>query len=363
LTNARRRLLFPLALTLALSACGKNAAEEKTESAVPEVTVTKVKKGEIAASLIVTGNLASLPNRDAKIAPLVPGRIARVSVVEGDRVAAGQELAELDSTLLREQERQTEAAVAQAQASLNNARIAEQREEGLLGRGISSRKEVEDARTAAAVAEATLKQAQAALATAKAQLERAIVRAPFAGTVVRRFVNAGEQVDGTAAQPVVEVADVNPLELLGTVPATRLGEIRTGEKFQVETNAASGSRFTAVVVSVLPAVDPATNNGTVRIRIENPSAALKLGEFLSVELPLRQRGPRLVLPRAAVYPDENGAPHVYKVNGDSTEFVPVEIGIQTRDAVEVLSGVNEGDTVVLTGGYGLPEKAKVRIRQ
>jgi RND family efflux transporter MFP subunit len=354
--------IFALVLSLSLAACSKRADDEKAESAVPEVTVTKVRKGEIAASLLVTGNLAALPNHDAKIAPLVPGRIARVSVVEGDRVAAGQELAELDSTLLREQEHQAEAAVAQAQASLNNTRIAEQREESLLGRGISSRKEVEDARTAAAVAEATLKQAQAVLATAKAQLERAIVRAPFAGTVVRRFVNAGEQVDGTAAQPVVEVADVNQLELLGTVPATRLGDIRTGEKFEFESSAASG-KLTAVVASVLPAVDPATNNGTVRIRIENPSGALKLGEFLSVDLPLKQRGPRLVLPRTAVYPDENGAPHVYKLSGDTTEFEPVEVGVQTKDEVEILSGVNEGDTVVLAGGYGLPEKAKVRIRQ
>ncbi len=354
-------------LLVALISCGHDADKNDDESSgatpVPDVTIAKVERAAIADNLIVSGNLAALPNRDAKIAALVPGRIARVLVVEGDQVKQGQPMAELDTTLLREQERESEAAVAQAKANVENATLAAQREENLLGRGISSHKEVENARTQLAVNTAALNQAEAGLATAKAQLSRAVVRAPFAGTVVKHFAGAGEQVDGTAAQPVVEVAQVDVLELLGTVPAARLPDIKMGETFTFITNAVPNMKFTARVVSILPAVDPATNNGTVRIRIDNTKRQLKLGQYLSINLPLKQSGLRLVVPRQAVYPDESGEPHVYKVLGDEAISVPVQLGVQTKDKAEIVSGVHEGDTVIVTGGYGLPEKSKVHVVQ
>ena len=361
----RIRLALLLLALLAWAACGKHGGEDEDRAGTPEpaVTVAKVTREKIAQDLIVSGNLAALPNRDAKVAALVAGRIARVLVVEGDQVKEGQALAELDSSLLKEQQRQAEAAVSQAKATVQNATLAAQREETLLSRGVSARKEVEDARTQLAVAQATLQQQEAGLATAKAQVERSVVRAPFAGTVVKRFAGAGEQVDGTAAQPVVEVAEIGTLELLGTVPASRLHEIRTGESFALETAEVPGAQLTARVVNVLPAVDPATNNGTVRIRIDNREKQLKLGQYLSVTLPLKQPGAALVVPRAAIYPDEEGKPNVYKVTGENAEQVAVEVGVQTKDKAEILSGVNEGDTVIVTGGYGLPEKAKVHVKQ
>lgn len=363
--NRRHCLALIVAVVLSFAACGKHgdSDEEKKGEPVPDVTVAKVVRAIIADNLIVNGNLAALPNHDAKVAALVPGRISRVLVVEGDHVTAGQPVAELDSTLLREQERQSEGAVTQARATVENAKLSAQREETLLGRGISSRKEVEDARTQLAVAQATLQQQEAALATARAQVSRSIVRAPFEGTVVKRFAGAGEQVDGTAAQPILEIAQIDTLELLGTVPAARLGEIRAGEAFTFQTNAVADVTFTARVVSVLPAVDPATNNGTVRIRVDNGKHQLKLGQYLSIDLPLNSSGPRLVVPKQAIYPDEAGEPHVYKVAGDQSEQVPVQLGVQTKDKTEIVSGVSEGDTVIVSGGYGLPEKSKVHVKQ
>jgi Cu(I)/Ag(I) efflux system membrane fusion protein len=149
---------------------------------------------------------------------------------------------------------------------------------------------------------------------------------------------------------------------MGMVPAGRLSEIRTGEAFSFETNAAPNIKFTARVVSILPAVDPATNNGTVRIRIENAKRQLKLGQYLSIDLPLKQQGARLVVPKQAVYPNETGEPHVYKVTGGEAQSIPVKVGVQAGDKAEILEGVNEGDTVVVSGGYGLPEKSKVYVK-
>src|SRR5215475_10377588 len=364
LTKLLSRTLPLLFLALFSSGCGKSGGdEEKNQTAVPEVTVAKVQRASISQDLIVTGNLAALPNRDAKVAALVPGRVLKLFVIEGARVKEGQALVEIDSTLLREQERQADAAVAQAKASADNAQLNAEREEGLLGRGISSRKEVEDARTQLQVNTATLNQAQAALAAAKVQVSRSVVRSPIAGVVIKRFVGVGEQVDGTATQPAIEIAQIETLELIGQVPASRLAEIKIGESFSFETNAVPGVKFTARVASILPAVDPVTNSGTVRIRVENAKRDLKLGQYLSIVLPLKQSELRLLVPVQAIYPNDAGEPQVYKVTGNQAEAVPVKVGVQSGGRAEILEGVSESETVVVNGGYGLPEKAKVQVKQ
>jgi multidrug efflux pump subunit AcrA (membrane-fusion protein) len=100
----------------------------------------------------------------------------------------------------------------------------------------------------------------------------------------------------------------------------------------------------------------------VRIRIENSKRQLKLGQYLSINLPLKQKGLRLLVPRQAVYPDESGEPHVYQIAGDEAISVAVKVGVQSGEKAEILEGVKEGDTVVVTGGYGLPEKSRVHIK-
>jgi membrane fusion protein, multidrug efflux system len=343
------------------SGCGRTDSSPEKEPS-PEVTITKVQNGAIHESLLVSGNLVTLPNRDAKITAMVPGRIQSVLVTEGDPVQSGQVLAHLDNASLRDQQVQAEAAVSQAKANVENSKLAADREAGLLQRGISSRKEVEDTRTQLSVNQSLLKQAEASASAARTQVGRSVLRAPFAGVVVHRFLGNGEQVDGSSTQPVLEVADISVLELLGTVPASRLSEVRAGTEFTFQTTAVPNATFPARVIAVSPAVDPLTDNGTMRIRITNSKRLLKLGMFLSVELPLKQVPTGLVVPKQAIYPDETGEPHVYRLTGNEAKFIPVELGVQTKDQAQILSGVNEGDTVILSGGYGLPEKSTVRLK-
>jgi RND family efflux transporter MFP subunit len=341
--------------------CGKSTAA-KGDTPAPEVTVTVARRAPLGESLRVSGNLAALPNRDAKISALVPGKIQSVLVNEGDSVKADQPVTLLSNPSLQDQLRQAEAAVAQAKANVENARISAERNEDLLRRGIASGKEAEDARTLLTVNESLLKQAEAARSAAHTQLARSVLRAPFAGTVVHRFLGAGEQVDGTSAQPVLEVAEVSVLELLGTVPGSRLSEIKKGTDFQFQTTEVPNATFQAEVAAVFPSVDPATGNGTIRVRIKNPGRLLKLGMFVTVELPLRETAQGLVVPRQAVYPDEAGEPHVYKLLGEEAQFVPVQLGAQTKDQVQVLSGLADGDKIILAGGYGLPDKTRVHVK-
>jgi len=360
----QKLILGSLALVLF---CGCNKTKDaddevkKETAAVPEVTLTKVERAEIAQDLMVSGNLAAVPNHDAKVSSLVAGRIAKVLINDGDAVKAGQALAELDHGPLMDTVHQAEAGVALAKANLENARLANERNEDLLKRGIAARKEAEDARTQFSVAQAGLKQVEAVLSTAQTQLARTVVRAPFDGTVVKRFASSGEQVDGTPTVPIVEIADITTLELLAAVPAARLQEVHVGQSFPFESTSFPDHKFTAHIVAILPAVDPGTNNGIVRIRVDNPEHLMKLGMFVSLALPVNGNGKRLVVARQAVYPDEAGEPHLYKVEGENAESIAVKLGMQTKEKVEILTGASEGDTVILTGGYGLAEKSKVKV--
>jgi len=365
----RRFLVFWLAAGIAasLAACSRRGAKEEeeggaAESVVAEVSVTRVRRGEISQVLTVSGNVAALPNQDVRVSSLVPGRIAQMLVAEGDRVSRGQVLAEIEDRPFRDQLQQAEANAEAARANLENAKLSRTRNENLFSRGIAARKDLEDARTQEKVSEAALRQAEAALALARLQLARTKVVSPLAGVAVKRLASRGEQVDGTAAQPIFEVADLTPIELIGNVPAVYLGRIRTGQALTITTEAYPGNAFAGRIVAVSPAVDSATNLGVLRIRITNEKGLLRLGMYLSAQVPLETHTNALLVPPEAIYRDAQGQPQVYRVAGQAASAQPVKLGIEAPDRVEVLSGVEEGEVIILAGGYGLGPQAQVKVK-
>jgi RND family efflux transporter MFP subunit len=335
---------------------------ENTAKAIVEVTLTKVARADIAQTITISGNIAALPNRDVRVSSLVAGRVAQLSVAEGDHVNVGQLIAKIDDRPIRDQLQQAEAAVAQAQANLENARLARERNDTLFGRGIVARKELEDARTQLAVAEAALRQAEAARSTAQLQLTRAEIHSPLTGTVVKRFASVGEQVDGTAAQPLVEVAERTEVELFASVPAPYLSKFRVGQSLEITSEAFPGKTFRGRVAAISPSVDPATNVGLVRVRLSNEGGLLRLGMFLNAQVPIDTHAHALAVPPQAIYRDQQGQPHVYRVEGADAVSVEVTLGIETPERYEILSGVKEGDSIILTGGYGLGEKTKIKVK-
>jgi membrane fusion protein, multidrug efflux system len=339
-----------------------DAGNEEKTAVVAEVTVTKVERASISSVLSVSGTINARPNQDARVSSLVAGRIAQMYVAEGDAVKKDQPLAKIDDKPYHDQLQQAEAAAQQARAQLENARLTREREETLFNRGISARKDLEDARTQEKVGEAAVRQSEAALALARLQLARTDVVSPLDGMVVKRLLSAGEAVDGTSAQPIFQVANLSSVELFGNVPAEYLGRIRVGQKMEMETEALPGQKLEGHVVAISPAVDPATNMGLARIELANPSGRLRYGMYLAAQVPIETHADALVVPRKAVYRNEEGATLVYKVKGDAVAAVPVTRGIETPDRSEVSGELQPGDTVVLDGGYGLPDGAHIKVR-
>jgi len=350
-----------LAWLIAAPACGGKGGEEEDVKAAEVPTITadtaKVTRQSILDDLVIRGIITAVPNEDVKVSALVAGRVNSVTVAEGDTVRQGQAIAELDRQPLLDQRRQAAAAVEQARAQVENARANLQRNQQLFERGIASGKEVEDAKAQMAAAQSALEQANAALNTAERNVERASVRSPIAGQVVKRMVSVGEQVDGTAAQPIAEIANTDRVELAANVPSEHLRRIKTGQIATVATDASGAQPFTGSVLAIAPAVDTATNAGLVRIRVTNAGRALKVGMFAEARVEL-DRHEGLVVPPSAVVRTPAGAA-VYVLTGDIAQRTAVKTGLEKPDAVEILEGVTEGQTVLTSSVHGLGDKAKL----
>jgi len=356
-------LLAAFAGGLLAPSCTRSGDEEIVSADVPTISAETgtVVRRDLVEPLLARGAVAAPPNEDVKLASQVPGRVVAMSVAEGDSVRVGQVVAEIETPPLEDQQRQARAALAQAKAALENARLNLARTERLFERGIAAGKEVEDARAQGSSAEAALEQAEAALATADRQLARAHVRSPISGQVVKRFVGVGEQVDGSPAEPLLEVANVDKVEVAAHVTADHLGRVRVGQAAAVVSDAWPDRTFDGEVIAIAPAVDPATNAALVRIRVKNPERLLKVGMFAQARIALQVKKGVLVVPPSAVSKAEEGTA-VYVVSGEEAMRTPVKIGLETPEAVELVSGVKEGQKVLTSAIHGLGERAKLAAK-
>ena len=349
------------ALVSASTACSKAGGGEEIAS-TDEPTIAAetgtVTRRDLIEPLVVRGTVVAMPNQDVKIAALVAGRVDSLSVAEGDWVKANQVVAEIDPRPLADQKRQAAAAVSQARATVENARLNLERTERLFQRGIAAGKEVEDARAQRAAADAGLEQSTAALDTAERQLSRTRVTSPIAGQVVKRLVNVGEQVDGTAAQPIVEVANVDHVEIAALIPADHLGRVNVGQHAVVSSEAYADREFDGQIIAIAPAVDASTNTALARVRLANTGRLLKVGMFAQVRVGLSERKAVLTVTPSAVAKSDEGAA-VYVVTGALATRTKVTLGLETSDAVEILSGVAEGQKVLTSAVHGLGERARL----
>lgn len=350
--------------TMLTPACSREAPEEdatELPSIVAE-TATVVRQ-DVVQVLTLRGTIAARPNDDVRISALVSGRVVAVHVAEGDAVRQGQTVAEIEPRPFEDQLRQAKAALAEATAKRENARLNLPRTERLLERGIAAAKEVEDARTELAAAEAGVEEAQAALDTATLQLSRTAVSSPIAGSVVKRLVSVGEQVDGTAAQPILEVANLAEVELAANVPSTQLSQVKVGKNAVIVPDAYGGREFRGAVIAIAPAIDATTNAALARIRVPNAERLLKIGMYAQARVAIDEHKGALVVPASAVVRDEGGQAALYVVKGETAQRTLVTIGIETPEVAEVASGVSEGQTVLISAVHGLGDKVRLGHQQ
>jgi membrane fusion protein (multidrug efflux system) len=346
---------------LSMGGCKKNDASAepaKTETMLvgPE-NVTVVRAEQIRTGPALSGSLT--PERSATIRSEMSGAVLQTYAEAGERVRAGQPLAQLDAAVLREQQLSARGAMTTAQSNYDIAQREMSRNSALEKAGAIAERDLERARNALVSAQGQLATARAQLANVTKQLDKASVQAPFAGVVSLRQVNAGDVVSpGTALFTVV---DPGSMQLEASVPAEALAQVRVGMPVEFKVNGYPNRSFSGRIIRVNPTADPTTRQVKIVASIPNAGNTLVGGLFAEGRVASEARTVPMV-PLGAV--DERGLrPTVVRLKGGKIEKVEVGTGIRdaAAETVEITKGVVPGDTLLLGAARGISPGTPVRV--
>jgi membrane fusion protein, multidrug efflux system len=360
---ARCRARPPLLLllcALAATGCGGGSTEEfETSDKVP-VVVQPARRGPIRSAVNATGTVEPAPGAELLVVAPGPARILEMPRAAGDRVGKGDLLVRFEIPSLDAESSTRESDLRRAEARLAAAQASLTRIEGLFSRGIASGKEVEDARREMAEAEAAVSESKAGRSASTILAEREIVRAPFAGIVAARTHNPGDLVDPSTAEPILRVIDPDRLQVEASVPVAELPSLGEGRVARIsgpESYPAEEARVRSLPV----AVDPSTAIATVRLDFTARSR-FPVGTPVTVTIVAEEHGDALLVPYAALV-KEGEIAFAYTVDAEGkARRRQVKVGLAAGADVEILSGIDTGDRVVVEGQNALPDGAAVTVR-
>jgi HlyD family secretion protein len=369
----KRYGLAAIVLSAAMSTTGCGARETQAAEApapLPAVAVVTAAPGTIESVIELSGNLVA--ETRVGVHPKLGGTLEKVFVDLGDRVAEGAVLATLDRREIDTQVDAAAAAVNMARAALDAAEagLASAVQEGerarnLFDKGAMPRQRLDAADTALRAAQAQRDLARATVAQADAALRRAreverdaTLRAPVAGVIVERNFDAGSLVGPGGGQPVVAVADLRTLKLEAGVSELDAGRLKVGTAARITLPAKPGEVYEGRLVALAPEVDPRNRHFRIEIRVDNRAGVLLGGMYASARIVVATAD-GIVLPREAVF-SRNGERAVFRVDGGTVKVVAVTEGLGDGRRTVLLSGVKAGDLVVADARRQVTEGARVR---
>jgi membrane fusion protein, multidrug efflux system len=334
------------------------------EQVVP-VVGTRALKGNIP--VYFNGLGAVTPLNTVTVKSRVDGQLMSVHFQEGDTVQKGDLLMEIDPRPYQVQLTQAEGQMAKDQATLENARVDLTRYDKLLTQNAIPEQQVATQRSTVKEAEAVVKSDQGQIESAKLNLTYARITSPITGRVGLRLVDPGNIVHAGDANGLVVITQMEPTSVLFTISEDQLPavlqKLRAGQRLPVDafdrdmkTKLASGA-----LTTVDNEIDQTT--GTVRLRatFENRNHALFPSQFVNARLLVETKRGIVLLPSAAIQRTSNTT-FVYLVKPDSSVTVRnITAGTSEGETTEITSGLNPGDTVVMTGADKLEEGSKVRV--
>jgi membrane fusion protein (multidrug efflux system) len=381
---------------MAAAGCSRETAQARSrDDAARSIKVETIKQESVQRTVEVVGTLAAVD--EVTISSEAEGRVSRLLADLGDRVTAGQSLIELDREKPQYNFDQQRAALARtlakygaadtthlpaieqtpdvqkAQAELVQARQAYERADQLHTRQLVPKQTLDDAdamlRSKQASYDSSLQNAKnlradidasdAAMKMAERQLRDTSIRAPFDGYVQKRLVNMGEYVK--VQTPVMAVVRVDPLKIIAEIPEKMAPWIQTGEPVELHVDAYPDRAFTGKLSRISPAVNTATRAFPFEALVPNGQAILKPGTFARVRINSSRVDQVLTVSYSALQ-YRYGVNRVFVVNGDQASAKEVKVGERFGDRIEVLSGVNAGDTVAAADVERLNDGSKVKTQ-
>lgn len=326
-----------------VSAGEASPAKTAAGPASTAVAVSTVKVERVALTEGVSA-VGSLRSEDSVIVrPEVAGRIAEINFEEGGRVTKGQLLVRLDDGVVRAQ-------LQQARANLSLAQSQYRRAQELSQRGFISGQARDEAAS-------QLKVQQAAAALAQAQLEKTVILAPFDGWIGLRSVSVGDYV--SPGDDLVPLESIDPLKVDFRIPEQYLNQVRVGARLAVQFDALPGQTREGTVGAISPLVDVGGRSILLRATIPNADALLRPGMFARVQLQFADT-PSLVVPEAALVPSSEGQ-YVFRLVDDRARRVAVTVGQRRGGKVQILSGLDDEDQVLVSGLQRVQDGGEVRL--
>ena len=338
--NSIVKMLLVCGICVASVACqSKKSAEEAApvqEVKKPKVTTAVVNVQDVDQQSIFTGNVEGYTVNN--ITPQQARRISRLLVDVGDRVYAGQKLAEMDNS-----------ALAQAKAQYENNKANFERSDELYKFGGESKANWQAMQTAYEVSKSTYEN----------MLENTTLVSPISGVVTARNYDVG---DMAAGLPIFVVQRINPVKIMISVSESLYTYVKKGMAVEVELDALPEQKFSAKVSRITPSIDASTRTFPVELTLANDKELVKPGMYARVTMNYGTRK-NIVVPDVAVVKQlGSGNRYIYVYNQDGTvAYKKVELGRRFGDKYEILSGIADGDVVVTSGQVALKDGIAVEV--
>ena len=347
-----------LALCAILAACSRGGTDASRSRPPPLVAVAKVTVRDVEETVRAPVDLR--PIQQAEVASKTLGYLDAVLVDRGDRVKKGQLVAVVRPSDLPDQLAAARGTASQAQAALALARANLDRARALSPSGRISRAELQQAEAALASAEAQLAAARGAVGGLAVRLGETRIASPMDGVVSQRRLDPGVLVGpGTSAGSILTVDQMEVLRCFVTVNESEVSRLRLGLTAHIDLDALAGRRIDGKVVRLAPALDPATRTLDAEVQIPNRDGELRPGMYGRAAVVTDVHPKSLTVPVGAVQ-ISNGKSFVYAVQGDKVQRRPVKIGVDGEEWLEVLDGLKPDEEVVTAGLEGLSEGAQIR---
>jgi RND family efflux transporter MFP subunit len=318
-------------------------SDEEGDAAVP-VNVVPVEVGRVSTYITATANL--VPEDEVKVLAEAEGRVSALEVEEGDYVRKGQLLA----ALLRD-----EALIAHEKAEVReaNARQAFERGQRMATQELIAQEDFDKLTLDHRIA-------QQELAEARWQLSKTEIRAPFDGRITLRNITLGQHVRLT--DELFTLTDFTPLIARIYLPEKDVLGLEEGRAVTITLKADESVDFKGSIRQISPVVDTATGTVKVTVAAIEPPKSVRPGGFVTIDIVRETREQTLVLPREAVVRELSRA-HVFVAREDVAYKRAVELGLEENGHLEILSGVEAGESVVIAGQGGLKDGSKIKILQ
>jgi membrane fusion protein (multidrug efflux system) len=323
------------------------------------VVLAPVVVRDVTERLAATGQI--LAKQRADVAAQVPGEVTAIPADEGQAVAEGQVVIEIDPERRALDLDRARARLSEAGSGLLEAQRASERVRTLAQKKIASKAQLESADAALEAARARVEALQADLGAAERAVADSRVAARFAGVIGRRFVSRGEFVQ--PGQKLFELVSLDPVEVEFNLPEADAARLRLGLPLDVSVAPYPGELFHAEVTMISPVIEERTRTLRVKAALPNPDGRLRPGLFARADLGIAERKGVILVPEEAVLQRADGQVVFRAVEaGTRAERRKVELGPIKDGLVEIQSGLAPGDVVVIRGHSALVEGAAILAR-